>query len=99
QGRDRGTVHHQANQRADARPKTSQVDAPPEDTEAHRDWVAVGHADAEQAPRRPQGERAEPEAKSGPVEPPPERSYGRFPPVQVDGPFPAALPRGAEGRG
>ena len=96
-GRDWSTAHHQADQRADARPETAQVDAPPEHAEAHRDRVAVGHADAEDTPRRPQGERAEPEAESG--EPSSGRSRGRFPAVQADGPFPAALPRGAEGRG
>jgi hypothetical protein len=96
-GRDRGTAHHHANPRAEARPETAQIDAPPEHTEGHRDRVAVGHAGAEDAPRRPQGERADPEAKR--VEPSPERSRGRFPPVRAVGPFPAALARGAEGRG
>src|SRR5262245_5294305 len=58
----------QAQQGAETPPETAEEGAPPEQVGRHGHRVAVGHRGADDAPRRPQDGRAEPEAE-GAVEP------------------------------
>src|SRR5262245_9351229 len=81
-GRGRATLGQPGNQRSDTRPEASEVNAPPECAEHHRDGVVIGHADTQNAAPRPQEAAADPEADGGPGE---RGASGGAPPFPVRG--------------